>query len=203
MPSRRSLLVGVLSVMLGALLALPARLAVAQVDVVPVWGARPALEGSYTQLRFDGADARAAGLGGRLMWGAAPIPKAPQSLVSRTSAGLFAAYTPEQDLGFSTLQLGLVADVRPFSIAGRVDPFVSLGAAALRTSVVPGREAHAVAVTPLADRSNTTLAFTPGVGARVNLGPGLSVHGDVRDVLTFRRETRHNVAIGAGVRLEH
>lgn len=199
MPSRRSLLVGVLSVMLGAL---PAHRAVAQVDVVPVWGARPALEGSYTQLRFDGADARAEGLAGRLMWGAAPIPGAPSSLVSRASAGLFAAYTPAQDLGFSTLQVGLVADVRPFSIGGRVDPFLSLGAGALRTSVAPGRAAEAVAVTPRADRSNTTLALTPGIGARVNLGPGVSVHGDVRDVVTFRRDTRHNVAIGAGVRLE-
>jgi hypothetical protein len=199
MPSRRSLLVGVLSVTLGSL---PARLAVAQVDVVPVWGARPALEGSYTQLRFDGGDARAEGLGGRLMWGAAPIPGAPSSLVSRTSAGLFAAYTPAEALGFSTLQLGLVADVRPFSIAGRVDPFLSLGAGALRTSVAPGRAAQAVAVTPLAERSNTTLAVTPGVGARLNLGPGLAVQGDVRDVVTFRGDTRHNVAIGAGVRLE-
>jgi hypothetical protein len=195
------LLVGVLSVTLGAL---PAHVAVAQVDVVPVWGARPALEGFYTQLRFDGAAdrGRAEGMGGRLMWGAAPIPGAPSSLVARTSAGLFAAFTPQQDLGFSTLQLGLVADVRPFSIAGRVDPFVSVGAGALRTTVAPGRETDAAAVTPLADRSNTTLALTPGIGARVSVAPGVSVRGDVRDVVTFRRDTRHNVAIGAGVRLE-
>lgn len=174
-------------------------------QVVAVWSARPALEGQYTQLRFaaDGQSARAEGLGGRLMWHAAPVLGAPSTLVGRASAGLFAAHTPEQGLGFSTTQLGVVADVRPFApLGGRVEPFLSLGAGALRTSVLPGRGAAGAALTPLAERSNTAFALTPGVGARVHVLPGLAVHATARDLVAFRGGAQRMLAWGAGVRME-
>jgi hypothetical protein len=35
----------------------------------------------------------------------------------------------------------------------------------------------------------------------MDLAPGLSLRGDVRDLVTFRGGTRHNVALEAGLRL--
>ena len=202
MRNSRILLVGALGVLLGGLTP-----ATARAQLMPTWpGVRPALEGFYTQLRFDGArDVRVDGLGAKLMWNPALTadPSSDSWLARHTAVGLFGVYTPERDLGFSTVHGGVVADVRPFAgmIGGRVEPFVSLGAGALRTNVERLAPIRRDAPSPLLARSVTTATLVPGVGARVMLTPGIALQGDLRDVMTFRGDTRHNTAFGVGLRV--
>jgi hypothetical protein len=203
MLNRRTVLVAALGVMLGAV---PAERSQAQ---AAAWWGRPSIEGFYTQLRFDvtGPSVNANGVGARFMWyptvdtgrtGALP------ALLRRTGLGLYGTFTPEhtyrQDLRFSTVGVGGVADVRPFAtpLAGRVDPFLSLGAGWLNTRV---DAAVAPAPSPLLAESHVAFALTPGVGARVGLMRNVALQGDVRDVMTFLGDTRHNIGVGAGLRL--
>jgi hypothetical protein len=194
-------LVGALGVMLGA--AAPTML-VAQAPM-PWQMRQPAVEGYYTRLRLDadGGPAAADGIGGRLMWSVTRPEDAGTSwLAEHASVGLLAAHTPAQRLGFSTLHLGAVVDVQPLlaPIAGRVTPYVSLAAGALRTTLSSDAATSSRPRSPLTDRSNTTATLAPGVGARVQLTPGIALQGDLRDVMTFRHDTRHNVGLGAGLR---
>jgi hypothetical protein len=207
MRNRRSLLVGALGVMLGAL---SPRLAAGQAAVSPLGWApgRPAVEAAYTRLRLDG-DGRspaADGVGARLMWNLAPGSARDAGLRARTDLGLYSAFTPRQAPGvgpsFSALAAGVAADVRPFAapLLGRVDPFVTVGAGVLRTNVAGARPV-AGAPSPLLADSRTAFTLTPGVGVRVPLTPRLAAQGDLRNFMTFRDGTRHNVAFGAGLRL--
>jgi hypothetical protein len=191
-------------------------------------------EGFYTRVGYDGGGrtVRAGGLGGRVMWplGAGPeaadaaagaTPRAGSGVASwlarRTAVGLFGAVTPEQQLGFTAGQFGVAADLTPFAapIGGRVEPFVSLGAGALRTTerdaefgprpvtrpemrVGAGRGGSAAR----GARSATDFLLVPAVGARVRLRPGVAAQGDVRNLVAFRGDARrHHPAFGTGVRL--
>ena len=201
MLNRRMLLVGGLGVMLGAL---PIQSLSGQ--TASSWSGRPWVEGFYTQIRFDsdGSTLNANGIGGRLMWSPASTVEGTSSLVSRTDLGFYGTYTPErrfaQDYRFSSVGVGGVADVRPFAapLAGRVDPFLSLGAGVLHSYVDRGT---GPAPSPLLRDSWTSFALTPGIGARVPLTTNVALQGDVRDIITFRNDTRHNVAFGVGLRL--
>ena len=203
----RMLLVGALGVMLGAT---PTLLA-AQTTRMPWQMRQPAVDGFYTRLHLDANGGRVAadGIGGRLMWSATRPEDAGTSwLADHASIGLLASHTPEQSLGFSTLHLGAVVDLQPTltPIAGRATPFLSLGAGMLRTTVSSttrsGTSASASARprSPLTDRSNTTETLSPAAGLRVELVPGIALQGAVRDLVTFRGDTRHNVALEAGLR---
>ena len=202
----RMLLVGALGVMLGAT---PDLLA-AQTTRMPWQMRQPAVDGFYTRLRLDanGGHVAADGIGGRLMWSATRPEDAGASwLADHASIGLVASHTPEQSLGFSTLHLGAVVDLQPVltPIAGRLTPFLSLGGGMLRTTVSsgtrPGTSASATRLrSPLTDRSNTTETLAPAAGLRVALVPGIAVQGAVRDLMTFRGDTRHNVALDVGLR---
>lgn len=162
-----------------------------------------ALERLYTRVRLEPGGGRGRmvldGIGARVMWSAAPRSGA-NDLASRSAVGLFATYTPERrPLGISTLHAGAMLDVRPLatSLIGRVDPVLSLGAGVFHTDV-DGPRASRV---PLTERTHTTFAFSPGIGARIGLWRGIGLRGDVRDVITFRGETHHNVALDVGFRL--
>jgi hypothetical protein len=197
----RMRLIGALGVMLGA--AVPTAL---DAQTPMPWQTRqPAVEGYYTRLRLDadGGPATADGIGGRLMWSATRPEDAGTSwLADHAAIGLLASHTPAQSRGFSTLHLGAVVDVQPFltPIAGRVTPYLSIGAGALRTTLSSDAAASTRPRSPLTDRDNTTATLSPGVGARVQITPGIALQGDLRDVMTFRHDTRHNVAFGAGLR---
>ena len=201
MLNRRLILVGALGVMLGAV-----PLPTAHGQTTSRWNARPSVEGAYTQIRFDGngSTLNADGVGGKLMWSPNALATGSSGLIDRASLGLYGTYTPTQGvtptLRFSSVGVGAMTDVRPLAspLMGRVDPFVSLGAGLLRTNVDrrPGS-----APSPLLDGSRTAFALTPGVGARVLLTPHLGLQGDVRDLMTFRTDTRHNLAYGLGLRL--
>ena len=206
MRTDRMILVGALGVLLGAL---PAQAVSGQ--SLPSWAGRPAVEAGYTQLRFDGngSTLNAVGVGGRLMWNlapASPVTGATSGLASRTDLGLYGTYTPQQRFGqgfrVGSYSAGVAADVRPLAspIAGRIDPYVTVGAGALRVQV-DQPSTLTPAPSPLLERSRTTFAFTPGAGLLVRLTPGIALRGDVRDLMTFRDDTRHNLAVGAGLRL--
>jgi len=180
-------------------------------QTLPSWAGRPAVETGYTQLRFDGdgSTLNAHGVGGRLMWSLAPTAPATgaaSGLASRTDVGLYGTYTPQQRFGqgfrLGSHGAGVTTDVRPLAspIAGRVEPYLSVGAGSLRVNV-DGASALTPAPSPLLERSRTVFTFTPGAGVAVRLTPGVALRGDVRDLMTFRDETRHNVAFGAGLRL--
>ncbi len=207
MLNRRTILVGALGVMLGAL---PAQAAGAQ--TLPPWAGEPTVEAGYTQLRFDGdrSTLNAHGVGGRLMWNLAPVTPGTggaAGLASRTDVGLYGTYTPQQRFGqgfrLESYGVGVTADVRPLAspIAGRVEPYLSMGAGSLRVNVDRASALTPAAPSPLLERSRTTFALTPGAGVAVRLTPGVALRGELRDVMTFRDDTRHNVAFGAGLRL--
>ena len=97
MTTRRSILVGALGVTLGAL---PVRSLDAQ--ALFDWsGARQSIESFYTRIAFDAGGQRrtADGIGGRLMWQPWLVSGIPSSLAGRTSLGIWATYTPEDDDG--------------------------------------------------------------------------------------------------------
>jgi len=206
MRNRRMILVGALGVMLGALSP-----HAASGQSLPSWSGRPSIEAGYTQLRFDGdrSTLSAHGVGGRLMWNlapAAPGAGATSGLASRTDVGLYGTYTPQQRFGqgfrLGSYGAGVAADVRPLAspIAGRVEPYLSMGAGPLRVNV-DRAAALTPAPSPLLERSRTVFSLTPGAGVVVRLTPGVALRGELRDVMTFRDDTRHNVAFGAGLRL--
>jgi hypothetical protein len=194
-------LIGALGVMLGA--TVPATL---DAQARMPWQERqPAVEGYYTRLRLDadGGGAAADGIGGRLMWSATRPEDAGSSwLADHAAIGLLAQHTPAQRRGFSTLHLGAVVDVQPVltPLFGRVTPYLSIGAGALRTTLSSDAATSGRPRSPLTDRDNTTATLSPGIGARVQLIPGIALQGDLRDVMTFRHDTRHNVAFSAGLR---
>lgn len=223
MRSIRMLLVGALGVLLGVSIPHPVG-----GQVMPRWaGPLPAVEGFYTRIGLGtgGRTARVDGVGGRLMWALVPPAEAATSdaswLARHTAVGLFGAYTPPQSLGVSTTQVGLAVDLTPYSapLAGRVEPFVSLGAGVMRTTAVPGalpirRAPRAIGVTPagvvpvaraLAPAGgvdNAAFLVVPSVGARVQLRPGVALQADVRNALTFAGgATRRHPAVGTGLRL--
>lgn len=223
MRTNRMLLVGALGVMLGAL---PIQSAFGQFFTPwtgprPVEGGRTALEAFYTRVGVDagGQTMRAGGVGGRLLWALDPAAGAssalPASVARRTALGVFGAYTPETR-GVSTGQIGLAADVTPLArpLAGRIEPFVSLGAGALHTSVRTERAVVLPSARPLMDRDllgaraiaagatgTTAFMLAPSAGARVQVRPGVAVQGDVRRLVTFDHGPRQHSAFGTGLRL--
>lgn len=184
-------------------------------------GPRPALEAFYTRVGFEGArlagsgTVRAGGFGARVMWPLASIGDGGVSWLARhTAVGLFGVYTPEQNVRFAAGQFGAAVDLTPFAapLAGRVEPFVSLGAGALRTTMhtvvvrpAPRPGVHGgAALAPVAERSTTStnVLLVPSVGARVHLRPGVAIQGDLRNLVTFGDAARrHYPAFGTGLRL--
>ena len=198
----RMLLVGALGVMLGA--TFPNALA-AQATRMPWQTRQPAVDAFHTRLHLDANDGRVGvdGIGGRLMWSATRPEDAGTSwLADHASIGLLASHTPEQSLGFSTLHLGAVVDLQPTltPIAGRATPFLSLGAGMLRTTVSSDVRASSRPRSPLTERSNTAPTVSPAAGLRIDLAPGIALQADARDLVTFRGDTRHNVALETGLR---
>ena len=170
-------------------------------------------------------------IGGRIMWSLAPRTDPTRgTLATRTSLGGFIIHTPESQTELRTSHYGAQADVRMLRspLAGRLDPMVSLGVGAFRTegarvqfTRVPGTsiltladrqpvaefprehftDADIVTDVEIVRHSTTSLAVTPGLGARVAVAPGFAVRGDIRDVLVFRAGVRHNVEVSAGFSL--
>lgn len=216
--TRRVLLAGLVLPVLGALVGGTAQ---AQEESTPfTMGRGASFEGYYTHFRLDarGGDWKSAnGFGGRLMW----YPGGRQTQAAwqapRLGLGAFAEYAPEQDPGFTLLHAGVQGDLRLVDtpLFGRVEPMLGLGVGALRTNgvdlftdrVVPSPAEPSVVGMPSLqvasdnDRAVTTLALSPTIGARVGLFRNLAARADVRDLVTFRDGTKHNLQIAAGLSL--
>jgi hypothetical protein len=102
-------------------------------------------------------------------------------------------------------------DVAPFArpLAGRVEPFVSLGAGALHArargvlATRPSPRPFAPGAVQVAAPSwaRTEFLLVPAAGARIQVRPGVQVQGDVRRLVTFGGGPRQQSAVGTGVRL--
>jgi hypothetical protein len=214
-------LVGALGVMLGVspLESSTAQLAprTSGAALRPTDGGSLALEAYYTRVGLEaaGRNTRANGIGGRVMWALdgshAASSLLPSYVTRRAAIGVFGEYLPEDQL--SARHLGVAADVTPLAhaIAGRVEPFLSLGAGALRTTARV-RDLRADHIRPpLAPRPSTELALRtvsetsfmlmPSGGARVKVASGVAVQGDVRRLVTFSGAPRQHAAFGTGIRV--
>jgi hypothetical protein len=142
--------------------------------------------------RGPGGDrASIGGYGVRAMFNRSTVARAARSFFDRASAGVFATFTGEQD-GVSTQHFGGQVDVAllPTPIAGGlIDPVVSLGAGALRSSY----EAPNVP-------SSTDLSIIPAAGARIPFFSGIGARADLRAPLVFSDgDTRVHFLAEAGI----
>lgn len=142
--------------------------------------------------RGPGGDrASIGGYGVRAMFNRSTVARAARSFFDRASAGAFATFTGKQD-GVSTQHFGGEIDVAllPTPIAGGFfDPFVSLGAGALRSS-------YSAPNVP----SSTDLSIIPAVGARVPLFSGIGFRGDLRTPFVFSDgDTRVHLLAEGGI----
>ena len=166
----------------------------AQVDGVGVGGP----EFDYFLSRYRAADGEAEAVGARLMWSLAPLRRE-SALLARTSLGGYLVHSPVEQAWAESWRYGAQADVRVtrLPIAGRVDPFLSLGVGASR--VLDARD--------VADRERllgeprTHLSVAPGVGLRFRLAPGFGLRGDARQVLDFQDGVRRNLELSGGLSL--
>jgi hypothetical protein len=167
----------------------------------------PSMETFYTRVRFTGDGGNrvdASGFGARFMWRTAALLGTSAGLPNHIDVGLYGSYLPRHALtstiDASALHVGAAADVRAFAtpLRGRLDPYASLGVGVLATRVSAGSH---TAPAPLFDSSRDTFTFAPGVGTRVMITPNIGVQGDVRDLMTFNPDTRHNAAFTAGLYL--
>jgi hypothetical protein len=168
-------------------------------------GVRPSrftVEGYVAPARLDGgvvAGTRSSvgGYGARVMFNRSTPAAALRTFFDRASVGAFTTFTARQgNLDASTVHYGVQADVSLFPAPryrGTLDPFVSVGLGALRTSsTVAGRAGRVV---------NTDLAFTPAVGTRLGLLPGIGFRGDLRLPLVFGNSTTVNPVVEGGIYL--
>jgi hypothetical protein len=193
-----------LSFVLVAAASLFATPAAAQSRVVPAVRPKPALfEGYYTHYNFDRSDGRVGmnGIGARLMWNPIRADYGATTLPARFSIGLFGEWAPSQDKGFSVGHFGVQSDLSVVRspLFGRVLPVLSLSAGALRTE----RSGAAISEADfeLGDRSLTMFALAPSLGTRIGVWRQLGLRADVRDVMTFRDQTRHHGQFTAGLSL--
>jgi hypothetical protein len=144
--------------------------------------------------RGPGGDrASIGGYGVRVMFNRSTVARAARSFFDRASAGAFATFTGKQD-GVSTQHIGGEVDVSllPAPVAGGlIDPFVSLGVGALRSSY----DAPNVP-------SSTDLSIIPAAGTRIPLFSGIGFRGDLRAPLVFSDgDTRVHLLAEGGIYL--
>ena len=211
----------------GVALALPAPLAgqptrpgyVAQTD------GRLVIEGLFSRHQVapaEGVRSRSAldGLGGRLLWTLASVDAPPSGWTDRLSAGAFVLVGSDPTKATRTVHSGAQVDYRlARERMPRVEPLVSLGAGWFRTTA-RAREASrsrilrpdnphpfgAPAMFPVrrenrAEESWSSLALTPGFGARLRLSPDFAIRLEARDVMAFRAPVRHTPELTGGLSL--
>jgi hypothetical protein len=159
------------------------------------------IEGYYAHYRFalPGDRVGMNGIGARLMWNPARADYGSTALPSRFALGLFGEYVPEQDKGFSVGHVGVQGDMNVFRtpLYGRVSPVLSLGAGMLWSD--KSGPAISSPKFSLANESAKMFSLAPSLGTRVGLWRQLDLRADVRDLMTFRDETRHHVQFAAGL----
>jgi len=104
----------------------------------------------------------------------------------------------------STTVLGAGLSVRPLpqAIAGRLDPFISLGAGLLRTTeAVPAPPVSLRLPPRRVDVTTSSAAIVPEAGLRLLVSSRLAVQAQARDVAALGPRARHDVAFGTGLRV--
>lgn len=143
------------------------------------------------------------GVGGRLMWSLAPLAGGQDSWLRRTLLGGYLTHSPSEDESVDMLRLGAQADLLLFRapVAERVFPFVSLGMGAVRVEQAGWRHGPPMTlrIAPPTERRDVHLSLAPGVGARIQLLPGVALRGDARQVIDFRDGIRNNLEISGGI----
>jgi hypothetical protein len=159
---------------------------------------RPELD--YFLSRYRGADGamQAQAVGARLMWSLAPL-QGESALLSRTSVGGYLVHSPDDKTWSGSWRYGAQADLRVtrLPLAGRVDPFLSVGVGASRV-LEPGDAAERGR---LFEKPSTHLSVAPGLGMRLRVTPGLGLRWDARQVLDFRDRVERNVELSGGLSL--
>ena len=118
------------------------------------------------------------GYGARVMFNRSTPADVARTFFNRSSVGVYATFTAEQDR-VSTQNLGVQLDVPLFPTAiaaGRLDPFVSLGAGVLRSKAEQ---------TTGEDRTTTDFTIIPAAGTRIPFFSGMGFRGDLRLPVVF------------------
>jgi hypothetical protein len=118
------------------------------------------------------------GYGARVMFNRSTPATVARTFFSRASVGAYATFTAEQDR-VSTQNLGVQLDVPIFPMAiaaGRLDPFISLGAGVLRSKAELLNDVEA---------TNTDFTIIPAAGTRIPFFSGIGFRGDLRAPIVF------------------
>ena len=161
------------------------------------------------------------GFGGRLLWAFAS-PEAPGlGWRDRLYAGVYVLGGSDPTKTTRTRHSGAQVDLRLGREQGPgVETLLSLGAGVFRTTAQGWREVAAprvmrtenpdifgsAAMTAVrwslpVKQAWTSLAVTPGLGARLRLSPDFAIRLDARDVMAFRAPVRHTPELAAGLSL--
>lgn len=160
---------------------LSASAAAAQDTPTGVQPYRFTVEGYLAQYWLDnGVDDREAvgGFGARIMFHRSTAAAAARTFFSRATAGVYGTFTSQDNVSTQNIGAQVDAALFPSAIAaGRLDPFVSLGAGAFRTKV-EGFDGE------------TNFVLTPAVGTRIPITGGVGFRGDIRAPIIFGDDTR-------------
>lgn len=152
------------------------------------------------QALLDQQSPHLAGGGVRVLFNAAPITGMDAAFIRRTSVGGYAIYTPTTD-NVRTWHFGAQVDFRPLGspVGGFFDPIVSLGAGAMRvdTPDEPAIQRYGGEI----GVSETFPTLIPGIGARLHVGRGIALRGDVRQVMVFGQELSNHPEFSGGLSL--
>jgi hypothetical protein len=182
------------------LAAVPQGVARAQDTPVGVRPYRFTVEGflaqSYLNDELVGGDKNTfGGYGVRVLFNRSTPANALRTVADRASVGGFLSASSGQGaLDVATLHYGVQADVSILPRAafrGTLDPFVSLGVGAFRTTFGPRSGSG--------DIKNTDLAVTPAIGTRLSLLQGFGLRGDLRAPIVFGNSTTVNAVAEGGV----
>lgn len=152
-------------------------------------------QGYYDDALVGGDQQSLGGYGVRVLFNRSTPAAALRSLAERASVGAFFVVSGEQGaLDAKTAHYGVQADVSLLPRAafrGTLDPFVSLGVGAFRSSISP-RSGDG-------DIVNTDLAVTPAIGTRLSLIEGFGLRGDLRAPIVFGSRTSVNAVAEGGL----
>ncbi len=152
------------------------------------------IDAFYDRLQLDAGEGQSRigidGYGARLWINAAPFA-GPSSVLGKTSIGLYYSRNPRKDRGIGAAQYGGELDIFPTErpYGGFFDPFISLGAGALR---INNRQttSSGTRVADIKAGNTTRFAFSPGVGVRLPVFSRVQLRFDAKDVIVFNRDTR-------------
>ena len=130
------------------------------------------------------------------------------ALARRTELTIFLTHARDaggaRDDALSTTIFGAGLSLRPLPqpLAGRLDPFVALGAGLLRTTESVLAPPTSLRLPPRrVDVATSSAAIVPEAGLRLLVSSRLALQAQARDVAALGPRGRHDVAFGTGLRV--